>query len=512
MLKELLMKGYLPKELPSVFTSAGLSAFVNQAGNLPAPLTDKSALWTQPIAHNIARVGGLRRRLTTPNPLSFFRLARAFQANDNSLKAAWNKSAFSHTKPTLAPNQERAFSGKPGMRSVPKAISRVGARYLVAADISQFYPSVYTHTIPWAMHTKKLAKENKHDQSLGGNVIDAELRACQNGQTKGIAIGPDTSLGIAELILGVVDEAMAAECNILGGVRFIDDIEYAHSTLADAEHTLVCLEGLLHEYELQLNGNKTELIELPYELDSPYIPILHKYMPEAGTKSDSAWIDYFDTAFALAKQYPNDGVLRYAIAALQGTAISERVWVLAQSLLWQCLALDPGTLRFIVEVVRFNTLTQGYEVDVEMGEKAINCLIDTSATVGHGSEVAWGIWAASTLDFGLNSNSQDKIALVDDDFVAALALHNRETLFDPDYQPTLWEGWLVDECFISDHWLFSYEAYKRGWMQTAVAASDIAKDPVAVWMKGQGISFIRDSEVYVPKKVALGSGSAGASG
>lgn len=30
--------------------------------------------------------------------------------------------------------------------------------YMATTDITDFYPSVYTHTIPWALHTKKVAK------------------------------------------------------------------------------------------------------------------------------------------------------------------------------------------------------------------------------------------------------------------------------------------------------------------------------------------------------------------
>jgi hypothetical protein len=87
--------------------------------------------------------------------------------------------------------------------------------------------------------------------------LDKELQAGQNGQTKGIPIGPATSLGIAELVLSNIDVQLDGHCDVQAGVRFIDDIELSFKTLAQAEDALPKLEGLLHEYDLQPNAGKT---------------------------------------------------------------------------------------------------------------------------------------------------------------------------------------------------------------------------------------------------------------
>jgi hypothetical protein len=88
---------------------------------------------------------------------------------------------------------------------VARARSRTASRYLLATDLSQFYPSIYTHSIPWALHTKSVAKAKPNDYSLLGNVLDLAMRNGQDKQTIGIPIGPDTSLVIAEAILSSVD-------------------------------------------------------------------------------------------------------------------------------------------------------------------------------------------------------------------------------------------------------------------------------------------------------------------
>jgi hypothetical protein len=72
-------------------------------------------------------------------------------------------------------------------------------------DISDCYASIYTHTIPWALHGKPTAKEHKDDMKLIGNKIDKIIQCMQSGQTNGIPQGNTLMDFIAEMILGYAD-------------------------------------------------------------------------------------------------------------------------------------------------------------------------------------------------------------------------------------------------------------------------------------------------------------------
>jgi len=458
-------------------------------------MSQNKATWTQPTNHNLARVGGLRRRLSVPNPANFYRLARAFDSNQAILAAKWAESPFSHTTPSLAKTGSRAITPQNSDRATPRAMARVGARYLLKADISQFYPSIYTHTVPWALHDKATAKARQQDMTLAGNALDKELQACQYGQTKGIAIGPDTSLGIAELLLSPIDLRMNEECNIKGGVRFIDDMELSFVRLADAEKALATLEALLHEYELQLNGNKTKIIVLPASIDSLHTTHLRPYIPKDETTSRTQWTDYFNRAFELAKAYPEEGVLRYAVAALQSAKINGMTWQLAQSLMWQCIALDPGCLRFVIDVLRSNThASTSLLLDESMAVDALDSLILTSAPVGHGSEVVWSLWAAMLFNLELSATSSDAITKMDDSFVAvsACVANQRNTFADALISP-LWSSWLEEGCFDQGHWLFAYEAYRNGWLGNAAVTAKLDSVASCKFMKDAGVAFFDEN-------------------
>jgi len=86
------------------------------------------------------------------------------------------KSLFSLTSPRYLKHGVRAISTKHPFDAIPvwRARSRTASHYLLATDLSQFYPSISTHSIPWALHKKSVAKARPNDYSLLGNALVQE--------------------------------------------------------------------------------------------------------------------------------------------------------------------------------------------------------------------------------------------------------------------------------------------------------------------------------------------------
>jgi hypothetical protein len=505
MLEPLLEKGYLPKELPPLFSSRIFaSCMITNIGNLPKLITDAKPRWTSLSHHNIARIGGLRRRVSIPNPINYFRLANLFSQQSTLLGAKWSISRFSKTTPSLANARKRAISTSDLNRSHARAAARIGSRYILKADISQFYSSIYTHTIPWVVHGKAIAKSRSRDYSLIGNCIDRELQGSQQGQTKGVPIGPDTSLGIAELILSDIDDIISKKCKIIGGFRFIDDIEYSFLTLGDAERTLSVLEGCLHEYELQLNIKKTEIIQLPDYIESPYISQLRAYKLNSKKMTSSDWIDFFNTGYMLAKQNPTEGVLRYAVSLLRYTCPNKNSWILFQQLLWQCVSLDPGCIRFAIDVIiNIASKDATLEMDKDIAQIAINSLIIASAPIGHGNEIVWSIWAALLFDVQLSDDAKNAIEDMDDPFVAIIAMiADTHGIFSGGVTSSRWADWFDDEdAFFGANWPFIYEAYRNNWFVEKVSSAKISENPMCEFLNLYNVSFIDERQIslYEPE-------------
>lgn len=161
-------------------------------------------------------------------------------------------------------------------------------KYLVTADIKNFYPSVYTHSIPWAIHGKKRIRKgsNRHDFSFFGNRLDKLFQNANDGCTNGIPIGPVVSDVIAEIILAGVDltlsRALTKEGAIADNVtilRFKDDYRVLALTEQDARTAIKCLQAALKEYRLELHDSKTRCHKLPDGLFRKWVSEYHSANP-----------------------------------------------------------------------------------------------------------------------------------------------------------------------------------------------------------------------------------------
>jgi len=140
-------------------------------------------------------------------------------------------------------------------------------KYLVKTDIKNFYPSVYTHSISWALHGKTDARNDRYKFTLLGTKLDKLLQNANDGCTNGLPIGSAVSDLISEIILASVDRETSKELkkkniNFLG-VRFKDDYRILCNTKTDAEVIIKTLQNQLLHYNLNLSDGKSDIRELP---------------------------------------------------------------------------------------------------------------------------------------------------------------------------------------------------------------------------------------------------------
>ena len=139
--------------------------------------------------------------------------------------------------------------------------------YLLETDITDCYGSIYTHSIPWALHTKKNAKkkENRNNKSLIGNIIDFKLRGMQHGQTNGIPQGAVLMDFIAEMVLGYADlkltEKIGETISDYHILRYRDDYRIFVNNPKDGEMIIKYITEVMIGLGLKLHPNKTKASE-----------------------------------------------------------------------------------------------------------------------------------------------------------------------------------------------------------------------------------------------------------
>ena len=83
--------------------------------------------------------------------------------------------------------------------------------YMFVTDITNCYPSIYTHSIAWAIHGKDKSKDKsfRRNHNATGIAIDEYIQEMQYGQTNGIPQGSTLFDFVAEIVLGYADMLLA---------------------------------------------------------------------------------------------------------------------------------------------------------------------------------------------------------------------------------------------------------------------------------------------------------------
>ncbi len=185
--------------------------------------------------------------------------------------------------------------------------------YIFHTDIVDCYGAIYTHSIPWAIHTKTAAKKNRDNKSCIGNVIDTALQGMNYGQTNGIPQGSVLMDFIAEMVLGYIDECLS---NCLDNsmdyhiIRYRDDYRIFVNNSKDGDTIIRELSKILSELGMRLNDEKTifsdDVVNSSIKPDKLH-QIVNNYQNHTDVKKQLLVIKN------LADNYPNSGALDIAL-------------------------------------------------------------------------------------------------------------------------------------------------------------------------------------------------------
>jgi hypothetical protein len=373
-----------------------------------------------------------------------------------------------------------------------RSMVRMGERFLLTADVSRFYPSIYTHALDWAISSKARAKRQLRGKgkklSLGA-TLDKLVQACQSGQTLGIPIGPGASMLLSELLLTKVDARLKAQ-KITHGFRYADDYELTFNERAHAERGLAVLENALTEFELELNPAKTSITELPQELDNPGIQELRRFAFRTRYQSQrSDLMHFFTRAFALQRVFPDKAILRYAISRLSPTTAKAANADLLQRLILQAVSYESGVWPMAIkQLIRLHR-THSSQSAADIG-LTIHAIIRNYAHLNHSSEVAWSLWAAIVFGITLTERAVKSVMSMLDDCCCLLlfdASARGLTAVKP--QTKMIIPWFSRDALRGPHWLLSYELVVQGWVASPKPKDHISQDPVFEFLRKNGVRF-----------------------
>lgn len=513
-LVDLLSKGYFPKELPPCFhtnlfatnylaialdatnkENNSLVTFQNAVNAIPRlttvqkneeKLTRKQLFknrlaFSDSVQFSIPKSGLARNNIKITNPIHQGRLSNAISDNYPAIFALFNDSSISTTKPQIE------IEIGEGKRSVKHenygyfkeicVINSFKYAFQLKTDIAKFYPSIYTHSVPWVTFGgKDQYKRNRNlrtndparNNSIYGDFIDSCLMWCQNQQTMGIPIGPDTSLIIAEVIACHIDKLLTQnlkrkKIDFLG-YRYYDDYSLYFNSELDAQIGLTELKSILNDFELKINDSKTIISKINNELEKEWAFAIKSFYfrPSKKDQKEDIW-NFFSIAFKFSSLFTNDSVLKLALNKFNYVRIEKENWDFFQSLIFRLGLVDTSGLQKIAKLlVTYKTLVNKEKLKVFCFE-----IILRHYEKAHDYELTWALWILKEFNIQPTKDIFEKIfksKSVCSSIIALdlLSANKRiKNFVHSDIQPLI-----LTENLNTKYWLLVYETIFNNWIPT----------------------------------------------
>lgn len=545
---KLIEKGYFPKELPPCFTTKVYSSKFDDIistfeTNAPGELSRRLNLinsnqglsdeekadqrqrekkefnnaknYSAPCNYNIPKTRLSRNTMKIPNPLHQGRLVISLNTHQNQIKTIYNKSKISVTTPQeeiedkqgkrgIKHDDFAVFKEKSILHSFDKLVQ-------LKTDISKFYPSIYTHSIPWATEGgKEIYKRNwslsdndpRKRSNLYGDEIDRLIVSCQSKQTKGIPIGPDTSLIIAEIIGCHIDHYLSSQLDKKKikwvGFRYYDDYNLYFDTELNAQICLDILEKKLSEFELQINQDKTSIGRIFFSFEEDWAVDLKRFYFRQAVEyqKEDIWT-YFALSFKYAKEHSKKSVLKFALNKFNFVRVEKNNWDLFEPLLLRAALLETSTLGKVAKIlVTYKKLVSKTRV-----KKFVEALINRHSKYNHDYEMTWGLWLLKEFDIYAPKALIEKVLKsksVTASIIALDLLSANRRIRNIDLNVV--EDYLDPKYLTSEKWLLTYEVLFRNWI-SGQTDSLIEKNFFFKILKEKGIFFYDNNIKIEPLKV-----------
>ncbi|MGE4299096.1 MAG: antiviral reverse transcriptase Drt3b [Desulfovibrionaceae bacterium] len=304
-----LLTDTLPYETLISFSNEGLYEYINGSRknkNLEKLLETTSP--TVPYSYKINKDSKSKRTISIPHPSVQKDIVKLYEDYDSLIIHLCNRSDFSIRRPhkvasafyEKASNEHDTFSE----RSVEEDSAIESLQHKFASsyfsyrtynfiykfydsyeyhrlekrfkynyifDIQKCFPSIYTHSIAWAVKDKAYAKKLKTSASFE-KYFDSCMQRSNDAETNGILIGPEFSRIFAEIILQRID------CNVLKETeergltyrvdfairRYMDDHFVFYNDSNVLEVIMELYLKYLEDYKLYINESKCITLERPF--------------------------------------------------------------------------------------------------------------------------------------------------------------------------------------------------------------------------------------------------------
>lgn len=388
--------GLFSEKLPPIFDATDFLSYCKQPSR---PLFTKK--WYPYASYDSMRNINIPRPIGIPTPMAHELLCACLRDNWSSIQDYFRQKTSNQTY-IISRIHIRKMKNTSSLFEMnyknwrtdgtPAPDISIGKKYLVKADISKCFPSIYSHAISWALVSKDTAKSKNNDSSFWCNILDKAITNEKNGETHGLLIGPYTSNLLSEIILCAIDYNLCSKWNY---IRNIDDYSCYVDTMEEANEFLIELNQHLKFYGLSLNHKKTEIYELPIgEVEQWVHQIQHrivyfeKFKPYVDYNEVQEFIDFCIELMSNNKE--NASILFFAIKVLSRHTLTPNAKSYVVKKFISLSLIYPYIVPLLEEYVFIPFISIPSEI-----EKYINMIYDHYLPKNYYESVAYALYLAA---------------------------------------------------------------------------------------------------------------------
>lgn len=420
---------------------------------------------------------GTPRYFSFPHPGAYARLALTVHTN-------WDKIAFvaananSHIKPRshrdgrlIIMDYDSSFRRSQGLLQ-----GAFGCRFIAKTDIANFFPSIYSHAVPWAAVGTSYAKQHR-GRALWFNQLDSRLRSTKRGETQGVAVGPATSNIFAEMILSRVDDSLSKHFRYM---RYIDDYMVFCEREEQARDFIRRLSHELAAYNLHLNGGKTEVRSLPEVVESDWISELALRLPPDNEVSAYDALKFLDLAVLVSKRHPEGSVLKYALTTLVRKTLSKGAVYQVLPYVLTLAFHQPALLPLLENWLDESVAGRAFRYDGEL-----QAIAKESAQLRRSDATAWCLYYLRRYAVSVEASTANEV-IASEDCVSLLMLYQAGT--------PAWKSAVVnfanglaptDRHGLDRYWLLLYQLFRDG-----LVGNPCSRDATFDTLNAAGVTFM----------------------
>jgi hypothetical protein len=479
----LLAYGLFAEQMPAIFTGKHFFEFC-KSSNPSFPKVPAEYVYYENMRNiNVPRAFGI------PNPAAYQRLCKCIADNWGNLQQYF-KGVTENQNHIISRIHLRKLKDKPQLFEMnynnwridgtPESDLLINAKYLVKADVSNCFPSIYTHVLSWALVGKETAKLNQNDYTKWYNKLDFYVRNINNGQTHGLIIGPHTSNLLSEIILTKIDQMLFDDGWKF--IRKIDDYSCYVESHERGQAFLVSLNKCLRYYGLLLNHKKTSVKELPSATVEQWVRRINAFTA-FDMKNSMNYKEvqaYFDLSIELMKENEgNSAVLKYAIKVLSNKKLSANAKEYCTKTIMHLTLIYPYLATLLDKYV-----FDAFAVDSSLIGSFSQNLLDSGIKSRNYEEASLAVYFA--LKYGAILDGIDFCIIEDSNhcvFMLLCYLYHKQHKNSEQLKLLRELAETLKQTNMDAYWLFVYEVLPQSKL------NDYWKN-----MKKQGVSFLKLSE------------------